>query len=130
MSACPAAYNEVPRQLGIKHRKLARFDLVPKDVLWEVSEVLGWGASNRGDSERNWEKGLQASDLVAGLYRHVSQWEAGEQADDDTGRSHLSHAICLLMFLRGLEMRGLLVDDRGEPFGPLRSELVDSPSAG
>lgn len=115
---------EADRPLGVKGRKLARFDLIPKDVLWEVAEVLGWGATNRGDSERNWEKGLVAGDLVAGLFRHVSQWEAGEDVDEETGKSHLAHAICLLMFLRGLEMRGKLVDDRPEPFGPLRSEPV------
>jgi len=112
------------RRLGVKAQKLARFDLLPPDVLWEVAEVLGWGASNRGDSERNWEQGLESGPLYAGLQRHVNQWLAGEQGDEETGKSHLSHAICLLMFLRGLEMRGLLVDQRPAPLGSLRSEVI------
>lgn len=119
-----AEANAPEPQLGVKARKLARFDLLPFDVLWEVAEVLGWGATNRGNTERNWEQGLVAGDCIAGIFRHVSQWASGEQEDEDTGKSHLAHAICLLMFLRGLEMRGRLVDDRPEPFGPLRSETL------
>ncbi len=118
------------RPLGVKARKLARFDLMPFDALWEVAEVLGWGATNRGDSERNWEKGLVAGDLVAAAFRHLSQWASGEELDEETGRSHLAHATCLLLFLRALQLRGNLVDDRPPGFGPLRSEKVGEAQAG
>lgn len=109
---------------GVKGRKLARFDLLPPDALWEVSEVLGWGASNRGDTERNWELGIVGGDGLASAQRHIAQWMAGEETDEDTGKSHLAHAICNLMFLLALQMRGQLVDTRGPHLGSLRTETL------
>ena len=119
-----------PPQLGVKARKLARFDLLPPDVLWEVSEVLGWGASNRGDTERNWENGLVSAEPIGGALRHLAQWMAGEENDVETGMNHLSHAICNLMFARGLQMRDRLIDTRGPALGPLRTEVVDPAPTG
>jgi hypothetical protein len=33
------------------------------------------------------------------MQRHIWAWKEGEQNDPETGRHHLAHAMCCLMFL-------------------------------
>ena len=98
-----------PNTGGQKGSKLARFDLVPMDALWEVAEVYGRGAAKYAD--RNWEKGYKWGLSVAALMRHLTARLNGEVRDEETGARHLAqvvwHALALLTF----EMRGLGTDD-------------------
>ena len=81
-----------------------RVDLLPVDVLEEVSKVLTHGAKKYED--RNWEKGISYNRCYGALLRHVWAWWRKEDKDPETGLSHLSHAICNLMFLLAYELRG------------------------
>jgi hypothetical protein len=83
-----------------------RFDLLPHDALTGVVEVLTHGAAKYGD--RNWEQGLPASRLFAALQRHLWAWWGGEDADPDSGLSHLEHVATNALMLAA--MRG--EDDR------------------
>jgi len=107
-----------PKTGGQKGSKLARFDLIPPDALWELAEVYGRGAEKYDD--RNWEKGYKWSLNVAALQRHLHQWLMGEDVDPDTECMHMAqvawHAFALLTFsMRGLgtnDVRfGVLIDD-------------------
>lgn len=98
---------------GQKGSKLARFDLIPMDALWEVAEVFGRGAQKYAD--RNWEKGYKWGLSVAALQRHLALRLGGEVRDEETGARHLAqvvwHALALLTF----ELRGLGTDDITRP---------------
>lgn len=97
---------------GIKQDKeKLRLDLIPADVIEEVAKVYTYGASKYGD--RNWEKGLLYSRPYGAALRHIITWWKGENLDDETGVSHLAHAICELEFLLAFELRKLKkLDDR------------------
>ena len=78
------------------------YSLIPMAALAEVAKVLEYGASKyeRG----NWLKPTSWEVSFACLQRHMSAWQAGEDNDDESGRSHIAHAACnLLQMLHMLE---------------------------
>lgn len=87
-----------------------RVDLLPFDALEEVAQILTYGARKYAD--RNWEKGMAWSRPFGALLRHVWAWWRGEKADPETGRSHLAHAACCVLFLLTYELRQVGTDDR------------------
>lgn len=91
-------------QDGVKHDsgKLP-YHLLPSDAVEEIVKVLQHGATKY--SERNWEKGLAYSRPFAALQRHMWSWWRGDDIDVETGRSHLAHAGCCLLFLLAYELR-------------------------
>ena len=86
---------------GQKGQKLARFDLLPVEALWEIAEHFGRGAEKYAD--RNWERGYKWSLSYAALMRHLTAWWGGEEFDEETGSHHLAavgfHAMVLLTFI-------------------------------
>lgn len=87
-----------------------RFELLPSDVLEEVAKVFTFGATKYGD--RNWEKGFNYTRIIGSLLRHVFAWTKGEDQDQESGLSHMAHAICCAMFLLAFKIRKTGVDDR------------------
>ena len=75
-----------------------QYGLVPPLALKAVVDVLTFGAEKYEpdnwkhvpDSKRRYFDALQ---------RHVWAWKEGEQLDPESGRHHLAHALCCLMFL-------------------------------
>ena len=75
-----------------------QYGLLPPLALEETAKVLTFGAEKYEpdnwkfvpDSKRRYFDALQ---------RHLWAWKAGEQNDQETGLSHLAHAMCCLMFL-------------------------------
>ena len=75
----------------------ARYDLIPEECLQTVVEVLTHGAKKYGDE--NWRKCDDLNRYFAAAQRHIWAWKRGGETDEETGISHLAHAICNLMFL-------------------------------
>lgn len=88
----------------------ARLDLIAPELLLGTAEILAFGAQKYG--ARNWEAGMSWSRPFGALMRHMWAWWRGEQLDDETGKSHLWHAACCLMFLMAFEARKAGTDDR------------------
>lgn len=90
-----------PTTGGQKGQKLARFELIPDEALWELAEVYGRGAKKYSDN--NWRKGYAWSLTIGALSRHLTQWRMGAQRDED-GNHHLMqvawHCFTLYMFER------------------------------
>jgi len=86
------------------------YDLIAPEALEELAKVLKFGSIKY--APRNWEKGMDWSRVYAALQRHLWAWWGGEHTDPETGFSHLSHALCCLMFLSAYEARGVGNDDR------------------
>jgi hypothetical protein len=99
-----------PKTGAAKGSKLARFDLVPADVAWEWAEHYGKGAKKY--AERNWEGGYAWSLSYAAAQRHLHQFWAGEDYDEETGSSHLIAALWHCAALRWFQKHERGTDDR------------------
>lgn len=78
-------------------------------LLAEVCHILEHGAEKYGN--HNWKKGCRWSRYVSAMFRHLFAWVSGERNDSDTGKSHLAHAICNIMFLFHFQDNGIGIDD-------------------
>lgn len=74
-----------------------RHDLVPAFAQEQYAKVLTRGAEKYGD--RNWEKGMPWSKVIASLKRHVLAIELGEDYDSESGLLHSAHVMCNAAFL-------------------------------
>lgn len=85
---------------------------VPLAPLYEVSAALVEGAIKYGPW--NWRSvKVDASVYVAAAMRHLSQYQAGEDIDPDSGISHITKAIAGLVILRDAMIHDCVNDDRG-----------------
>lgn len=87
-----------------------RVDLLPIGPMEAIAEILTFGANKYADN--NWRKGFKWSRVYGALLRHMFAWWRGEKCDPETGKSHLAHAGCCIMFLLEHEQRKLGEDDR------------------
>lgn len=100
-------------QPGFKYdEEKIRTDLVPTDVVEELTKVLTLGAKKYSD--RNWEKGMRWGRPYAAALRHLFAWWRGEDYDPETGLSHLAHALCCVTFLLAYSLRKIGEDDRNK----------------
>lgn len=100
-----------PSAKGIKYdQEKPRMDLLDSSWLEGVAEVLTFGA--RKYAAHNWRGGIELSRCIAALLRHVSAFNAGEDVDPETGKSHLYHASCCLMFASWMLNNRPDLDDR------------------
>jgi hypothetical protein len=75
-----------------------QYGLLPPLALKATVEILTFGAEKYEpdnwkhvpDSKRRYFDAMQ---------RHLWAWKEGEQNDSETGKNHLAHAMCCLMFL-------------------------------
>lgn len=92
------------QEVGAKHDggKL-RYSLLPKGTITEVLKVLEFGAKKYAPD--NWMKvdNAQTRYYDAAL-RHITAWHEGEKFDQETGVSHIAHALCCLHFLMWFEL--------------------------
>jgi hypothetical protein len=80
-----------------------RFDLMPWNALAEVADVLTFGALKYDDN--NWQKVPNPrTRYFAAAQRHLHAWRMGQFADPETGRSHLAHAACCILFLLSFDV--------------------------
>lgn len=75
----------------------ARHDLVPSFAQEQYALVLTKGSEKY--EERNWERGMKWSKVLASLKRHVTAIEKGEDFDKETGLLHSAHVMCNAAFL-------------------------------
>lgn len=74
-----------------------RWDLLPFDVVEGVVDILTYGAKKY--KPNNWQK-VEMWRYKAAFMRHFVAWWLGEDRDEESGRHHLDHALCNLMFIR------------------------------
>lgn len=87
---------------GQKAGNLERYDLIPPEPLRQLAEHYGKGAEKYED--HNWAKGYEWGKSFAALNRHLWQFWAGEDVDEETGSNHMVavawHAFALLQFMQ------------------------------
>ncbi len=84
---------------GVKYDKeKLRWDLLPLKPIVDVVDVLTYGANKYSDF--NWAYVEPFEDrYYAAAMRHITAWRLGEQTDKESGKHHLAHAMCCLIFL-------------------------------
>lgn len=89
---------------GMKHdENKARWDLLPMGATSEIVDVLTYGAKKYAPD--NWRKVPNPQQrYYAAAMRHIVAWVRGEKNDPESGKPHLAHAACCLLFL--LEVDG------------------------
>lgn len=75
------------------------FKFLNWDFLKECSEVMEIGLPKHGfESYKKYTKN-DIKEIKKSLVRHIKDYLQGEKNDKDSGKSHLAHAKCNLMFL-------------------------------
>jgi hypothetical protein len=96
---------------GIKHDSgKPRMSLLDSSWLLGVADVLTFGEKKY--AANNWRKGLSVSRLMDAAARHQASFNDGEDLDPESGRSHLYHASCCLMFASWMINNRPDLDDR------------------
>ena len=91
-----------------------RYDLIHPKSLKGLVDVLTAGSIKY--AERNWEKGMKWSNVIASLKRHLAAIEAGEDYDKETGKLHADHLQCNAHFLSAYYSIYPQGDDRPNTF--------------
>lgn len=114
---------------GQKETRLARFDLIPEDVMWALAEHYGRGSKKYAD--HNWAKGYKWSNSYAACRRHLAKFWMGEDVDAETGSLHVIAAAWHCLALAAFHMRKKGTDDRfKEPMPPPTFIQEESTEAG
>jgi hypothetical protein len=84
---------------GVKYDKeKLRWELLPLKPIIDVVDILSYGATKYADE--NWRYVEPFEDrYYAAAMRHITAWRLGEQIDEESGKHHLAHAMCCLIFL-------------------------------
>lgn len=83
----------------------AKWSLVPWGPMQVVADIMTMGARKYGPN--NWQQVENGRERYAdAAMRHFIAWQCGERDDPESGRHHLAHAVCCLLFLVWLDMNG------------------------
>jgi uncharacterized HAD superfamily protein len=89
---------ETKKQEGLRYNTgKNRLGLLPPNALKQIGEILTFGAEKYDPN--NWKKGMPWSSVLDSLERHIEAFKSGIDYDDESGKLHLAHAGCNLMFL-------------------------------
>jgi len=75
-----------------------QYGLLPPNALKATVEILTFGAEKYEPDNWKWVPDSKRRYFDA-MMRHLWAWKSGEQNDQETGKNHLAHAMCCLMFL-------------------------------
>lgn len=81
-----------------------RWSLLPFRELENVVEILTFGADKY--ELDGWKKVKPTSRYVDAALRHFTSWISGEKKDPESGKSHLAHVACNILFLMWFENEG------------------------
>lgn len=87
-----------------------RVDLLPPDAIMGLANLMTVNELKYPD--RNWERGMPLSDVLASLERHTLALKAGEDVDPTDGQLHALKIMWNGMALACYHMRGIGTDDR------------------
>jgi len=76
--------------------------MLPFEAIEEILKIMDYGAKKY--ERDNWKK-VEPNRYIAALFRHIVAEIKGEDYDKESGRLHLSHAACCILFLLYLKMK-------------------------
>lgn len=74
------------------------YTLLPFKAITEVVAILSFGEQKYGRD--NWQKVPNAKQrYLDACFRHIISYLEGESSDPESGKHHLAHAVCCLLFI-------------------------------
>ena len=74
------------------------YTLLPWKAITEIVSILEFGKQKYGRD--NWQKVPNAKErYLDACFRHLISYVEGETHDHESGRHHLAHAVCCLLFV-------------------------------
>ena len=105
-----------------------RVDLVAPEIIEAVARISDYGrcdgTGTKKYEDRNWEKGMDWMRQYASAMRHLLDWAKGEDIDQESGCTHLEHALWRIGALVTYEKRRIGTDDRPIRRFPASEELL------
>lgn len=89
----------------------APISLIPSEAILGMARVLEFGKEKYGRAQ--WTKGIEYSRLIDAADRHMLAFKSGQDIDE-SGESHLLHAMVNLSFLYYFTIHNKSLDDRWE----------------
>jgi hypothetical protein len=84
-----------PTGVRFNNNKL-KWGLVDYKAIEPLVEVLMFGAEKY--DAHNWKKGLDKTEILESMQRHLVQLMSGELDDQESGLPHIGHIMCNAMF--------------------------------
>lgn len=85
--------------------------MLPWAGIEEVALVQAYGNQKYGDFY-NFRKGMEVTRHLSCAIRHVAKYLSGESLDQESGRPHLAHAACRILYVLQNQRDGTAIDDR------------------
>ena len=87
----------MPENKGLRYNTGKRkWSLVHFQSFELMIEVLEFGAKKY--APKNWQLGMDKSEILESLQRHVARLFDGEEIDKESGLHHIGHIMCNAMF--------------------------------
>jgi hypothetical protein len=84
-------------QTGLKYdSEKPDWSLLPLKEIEKIVEIMTYGAKKY--ARDNWMY-VEPNRYYAALLRHLAAWQSGEINDPESGKPHLSHVMCNVLFL-------------------------------
>jgi len=98
---------------GVKHDDgKTKWHMLPFDSIECLVKIVEHGAAKY--DEDNWRKMEDPMRYIDACMRHMAAWIDGEINDIESGKSHLHHAGCNIIFAIWFELKGKLKPPRVE----------------
>lgn len=104
-----------PSQAVRKDAGKTRIDLIDWEFVNLTADVLAFGAIKYAPN--GWRKGMAITRCLGSMFRHMIAFAMGQDADPESGLSHLGHIGCNLMFIAAYMKRNPELDDRVKVMG-------------
>jgi Domain of unknown function (DUF5664) len=86
---------------------------IPTEAMWQMGQALGYGAKKYGDN--NYRQGMKVSRQLAAAVRHIYQHLGGQDIDEESGNTHIGHALASLAMAAYTLANHPEMDDRYQP---------------
>ena len=100
----PSGYNIIrpnPKEVSASKLKWTLLNPMWKEIK-DIVEILNFGIS-KGYTEDSWMNETIEHHVNA-AFRHLMEWLSGNKTDE-SGKSHMAHVVCRLMFVMHLEKK-------------------------
>lgn len=92
--------NNIVELAGVKHdQNKPDLSILPKEALNGIARAFMVGEKKYG--RYNYLKGMNWTRLISASMRHITQFNSGEDFDDESKLNHLYHAgACIMMLIQ------------------------------
>ena len=101
-------------QAATKHdQEKNRLELIPASGIEAAGRAFTYGANKyKEHGDHNWAKGFKWDRIIGSTLRHINAFRSGQDIDEESGLSHIDHAVASIMMLAAHIEEGLGEDNR------------------